>query len=200
MLQANSVTPSRELPLVRGAAGLRDAVGSVPPTGLVILSMLSVQLGAALAKGLFHTIGPAGTVSLRLAFAGVVMCAVARPRLRGHTRAEYGLVLLFGLTMAAMNLSFYGAISRIPLGIAVTLEFLGPLGGAVAGSRQRLDLLWAALAAGGILLLSPLAGASLDPLGILLALCAGGGWATYILLAGRTGRAFPGAEGLAFAM
>lgn len=200
MVRANSMTPSRELPLARGVAGVRDAVGSVPPTGLVLLSMLSVQLGAALAKGLFSIIGPAGTVSLRLVFAAVVMCAMVRPRLRGHRRAEYGLVLLFGLTMAAMNLCFYGALSRIPLGIAVTLEFLGPLAVAVAGSRRRLDLLWAAFAAAGIVLLSPLTGASLDPLGILLALSAGGGWAAYILLAGRTGRAFPGAEGLALAM
>jgi inner membrane transporter RhtA len=200
MLQANSAAPSREVSLARGATGLRDAVGSVPPTGLIILSMLSVQLGAAAAKGMFHTIGPAGTVSLRVVFGAVVLLAVGRPRLRGHTRAEYGMVLLFGLTMAGMNLSFYAALARIPLGIAVTVEFLGPLAVAVAGSRRRLDLLWAAFAAAGILLLSPFVGARLDPLGIVLALCAACGWAAYILLAGRAGRAFPGVEGLALGM
>ena len=200
MLQANSVVRARGLSLARSAVGLQDAVGSVPPTGLVILSMLSVQLGAAIAKGLFHTIGPAGTVSLRVVLAAVVLLAVVRPRLRGHARAEYGMVLLFGLTMAGMNLCFYAALARIPLGITVTLEFLGPLGVAVAGSRRRLDLLWTACAAAGILLLSPFAGAALDPLGIVLALCAACGWAAYILLAGRAGRAFPGAEGLALGM
>jgi inner membrane transporter RhtA len=178
-----------------------------------------------MAKGLFHALGPAGTVSLRVVFAAVVLIAVGRPRLRGHARAEYGekdaelktavegrprlrgharaeygVALLFGLTIAGMNLAFYEALARIPLGIAVTLEFLGPLGVAVAGSRRRLDLLWTAFAAGGILLLSPFVGAALDPLGIVLALCAACGWAAYILLAGRAGRAFPGAEGLALGM
>ena len=200
MLQANSIVPAATLPRPRGSARLRLAAGSMPPITLIILAMLSVQVGAAMAKGLFHSIGPAGTVSLRVVFAAVVLLAIGRPGLRGHSRSAYLIALLFGLTIAAMNFCFYAALARIPLGIAVTLEFLGPLGLAVAGSRRALDLLWAGCAAAGVVLLSPFAGASLDPLGIALALCAAAGWAAYILLAGRAGRDFPGAEGLALGM
>ena len=200
MLQANSIVPPTALTRAGGPARLRLAAGSVPPTTLVVLSMLSVQVGAAMAKGLFHSIGPAGTVAVRVVFAAVVLLAIGRPRLRGHSRSAYLIALLFGLTIAAMNFCFYAALARIPLGTAVTLEFLGPLGLAVAGSRRALDLLWTGCAAAGVVLLSPFAGASLDPLGIALALCAATGWAAYILLAGRAGRDFPGAEGLALGM
>lgn len=199
MLQADSILPPIALPRAGGPARLR-AAGSVPPTTLVILSMLSVQLGAAMAKGLFHSIGPAGTVAVRVVFAAGILLAIGRPRLRGHSRSAYLVALLFGLTIAGMTLCFYAAVARIPLGIAVTLEFLGPLGLAVAGSRRALDLLWTGCAAAGVLLLSPFAGASLDPLGLGLALGAGAGWAAYILLAGRAGRDFPAAEGLALGM
>jgi inner membrane transporter RhtA len=109
-------------------------------------------------------------------------------------------VILFGLALAAMNTSFYLALDRIPLGIAVTLEFVGPLGVAVAASRRRLDLLWAGLAALGIVLLSPTPGGDLDLLGCALALLAGVFWAAYIVLAARVGRTFEGGRGLALAM
>ena len=178
-----------------------------PPTGLVLAAICSVQLGAAFAKVLFEDLGPAGTVFLRTAFAALILLAVWRPwrslTTSGFTRCDVLLVVAFGVTQAAMNLSFYEALSRVPLGIAVTLEFTGPLAVAVAGSRRALDVLWVVLAAAGILLLAPIGafGASdIDPLGAGLALLAGAFWAAYILLGARTGRVFPGGTGLALAM
>jgi inner membrane transporter RhtA len=122
---------------------------------------------------------------------------------RGFARGGYLVAVLFGLTLGAMNLSLYLALDRIPLGVAVTLEFVGPLGVAVAGSRRPLDLLWAVLAAAGVLLLAPLnvlGGSDLDPVGVALALLAGLFWASYILLSARTGSAFPGGTGLVIAL
>lgn len=185
---------------VRQVGRMQAAAGAVPPTGLVLLSILSVQVGAALAKGLFPALGPGGTVFLRISVAALLMLAVQRPRMRGHARADYGAVLLFGVVIAMMNTAFYAALARLPLGIAVTLEFVGPLGVALMGSRRRLDLLWGGLAAAGIALLAPLGQTALDPLGIACALLAGAGWAGYILLHVRVGRAFAGNAGLALAM
>lgn len=187
-------------PLARQAARARTIAGAVPPTGLILLSILSVQVGAALAKGLFPVLGPGGTVFLRIVFAALVLLAVQRPRLRGYTHADYGAVIVFGLVITAMNAAFYAALARLPLGIAVTLEFVGPLGVALAGSRRRLDLLWGAFAAAGIVLLAPLGRSALDPVGVAFALLAGVGWAGYILLNVRVGRAFPGNAGLALSM
>jgi inner membrane transporter RhtA len=172
----------------------------VPPTVLVLLGIASVQFGAALAKGLFDEIGAGGTVFLRVFFAAIVLVAIWRPSLRGHGRRDIRLVVAFGLVLACMNLAFYSALDRIPLGAAVTFEFVGPLGVAVAGSRKPLDLLWVALAAAGILLLSDFGGGDLDTLGIAFALLAGAFWAAYILLSARVGREFEGADGLALAM
>lgn len=186
--------------LARVARQLRDTSGAVPPTGLVLLSIGSTQLGAAIAKSLFNEVGPAGTVFLRVGFAALVLLLLWRPQLKGYTRANYLVAILFGLTLAGMNFTFYSAIERIPLGIAVTLEFVGPLGVAVAGSRRLLDLLWIVLAAIGIVLLAPLGEAKLDVLGLVLALLAGSFWAAYIILSARVGRAFPGGAGLAIAM
>jgi inner membrane transporter RhtA len=181
-------------------ARIAAAPATLPPAALVVLGMLSVQLGAAMAKGLFPTLGSSGTVFLRLAFAALILLAAWRPRLRGHRARDYGLVLVFGLVFAAMNSSFYAAIGRVPLGVVVTVEFIGPLSVAVFGSRRLLDLLWAALAAGGILLLSPLSGVQIDPLGLDLAIAAGVCWGVYILLNVRVGRAFSGGNGLALSM
>jgi inner membrane transporter RhtA len=176
---------------------------SVPPTGLVLFPIVSVQLGAAIAKGLFDALGPGGTVFLRISFAALVLLLLVRPKLRGHDRSGYLVATVFGLTLAGMNLSLYLAIDRIPLGVAVTLEFLGPLGVAVAGSRRPLDLLWAVLASAGVLLLAPLdvlGGTNLDPVGVAFALLAGCLWACYILLSARTGSAFAGGTGLVIAL
>jgi inner membrane transporter RhtA len=173
----------------------------VPPTLLVLASIASVQFGAAFAKTLFDELGPGGTVFLRTLVAAILLAVIWRPRLAGHTRRDLGLALVFGLVLAGMNLCFYASLDRIPLGIAVTFEFVGPLGVAVFGSRRPLDLLWVALAAFGVLLLSDFgAGGGLDGLGVALALAAGALWAAYILLAARVGRVFPGGAGLALAM
>jgi inner membrane transporter RhtA len=172
----------------------------VPPTLLVLLGIASVQFGAALAKGLFDELGVGGTVFLRVLFAALVLMAIWRPSLRGRARHDLLLVAVFGLVLAGMNLAFYSSLDRIPLGAAVTFEFVGPLGVAVAGSRRPLDLVWVALAAAGILLLSDLGAGGLDALGIALALLAGALWAAYILLSARIGQRYDGADGLALAM
>jgi inner membrane transporter RhtA len=176
------------------------AADRVPPTVLVLGAVASVQFGAALAKSLFDEIGAGGTVLLRVASAAVMLGLIWRPRVAGHGPRDLLLAGLFGLSLAGMNLAFYEALDRIPLGIAVTFEFVGPLGVAVFASRRALDLLWVVLAAAGILLLSDFGGARLDGLGVALALVAGGCWAAYILLNTRVGRLFPGGGGLALAM
>ena len=172
----------------------------MPPPVLVVGAVSSVQFGAAFAKSIFDEIGPGGTVFLRMLFAAVVLMLIWRPRLSGHGRRDVVLILLFGASLAGMNATFYAALDRIPLGIAVTFEFVGPLGVALFGSRRRLDLVWVALAAAGILLLSDFGATDLDGLGVALALIAGAFWAAYILLSARVGQAFPGGGGLALAM
>lgn len=185
------------------ASRLSDRLRGAPPTALVLFPIISVQLGAAVAKSLFDSLGPGGTVFLRIAFAALVLFLLVRPKLGGHDRAGYLVAGLFGLALAGMNFSIYLAFDRIPLGVAVTLEFVGPLGVAVAGSRRVLDLLWVVLAAAGILLLAPLGvlgGMDLDPVGVAFALLAGCLWACYILLSASTGSAFPGGTGLVIAL
>ncbi len=200
----------------------------VPATAPVLAAIASVQVGAALARHLFARVGPTGMVSLRLVFAALILVAVARPALtafdpRGRPRREIAALLGYAAVLAAMNWSFYEAIDRIPLGIAVTFEFLGPLGVALVGSavgspggiprgplaRLR-DLSWAALAAAGVVLLGGFgdgsggggggAGGAIDPVGIALALLAGAFWAAYILLSAQVGRAGAGLRPLAVAL
>ena len=120
--------------------------------------------------------------------------------MRGLSRRDLGLILAFGLVLGGMNFAFYSSLDRIPLGVAVTFEFVGPLGVAVLGSRRPLDLLWVGLAAAGILLLSDFGSADLDALGVALALLAGAFWAAYILLSVKVGAVLPGGQGLALAM
>jgi inner membrane transporter RhtA len=164
--------------------------------GLVAVAAASPQLGAALAVTLFDQLGPGGAAFLRLAFAAVILCAIWRPRLTGDLR----LAGAFGLALGLMNWSFYESLDRIPLAVAVTLEFAGPLLVAVIGSRRPLDGLWVALAAGGIVLLVGPGGGSLDALGVGFALAAAACWMAYIYLSKRTGAAFEGGSGLALAM
>ena len=164
---------------------------------LVILAVASLQIGAAFAVELFDELGPAGAAFGRLAFAAVILVAWWRPKLRGK---PVGTAVAFGLALGAMNLCIYEAMDRIPLGVAVTFEFIGPLGVAVVGSRRPLDLLWVALAALGILGLADYSGGSLDTVGVAFALAAGVLWAAYIVLSQRTGALFPGGSGLAIAM
>jgi inner membrane transporter RhtA len=167
---------------------------------LVAVAVGSVQFGAALARTLFDEAGPAGTVLVRVGIAALLLTLLWRPSVRGHARGEWRLVVAFGLALAVMNLCFYEALDRIPLGLAVTFEFVGPLGVALAGSRRPLDLVWVALAGTGILFIASPGTSDLDALGIAFALAAGAAWAAYILLSARTGRVFPGGGGLALAM
>jgi inner membrane transporter RhtA len=169
----------------------------------VLLSIFSVQLGAAVAKELFDRLGPDGTLFLRIGFAALVLLLLRRPSVGGYSRGDYAVAVVFGLVLAAMNFSLYQAIDRIPLGVAVTLEFVGPLGVAVAGSRRVLDVLWVVLATVGILMLAPLGvlgEVDLDLMGVAFAFLAGGFWAAYILLSARTGTVFPGGTGLVIAL
>jgi inner membrane transporter RhtA len=168
--------------------------------GLVLAGGISVQFGGALAVTLMPRTGALGVVTLRLLVAAIVLMAVCRPRVRGHSRADWGTVVIFGLTMAAMNGLFYQSVARIPLGPAVTLEVLGPLVLSALTSRRALNLLWAGLALGGVFLLGGGGFSSLDPVGVAFALCAGAMWAAYIVFSARTGRRFPQADGLALAM
>ncbi|WP_405161407.1 EamA family transporter [Nocardia sp. NBC_01499] len=177
---------------------MERGLGGVPPTALVLAGIVSVQVGAALAKQLFATTGAAGAVSIRLVFAGIVLLVFWRSSLRIGWRAV-PVALAYGLVLALMNLSFYEAIDRIPLGMAVTIEFLGPLAVALAGSRRWTDPVWAVLAGGGVVLLTQ-ADAEVEWVGVLLALGAGALWATYILLSAALGERTSGGGGLAIAM
>ncbi|MDJ0705754.1 MAG: EamA family transporter [Leptolyngbyaceae cyanobacterium MO_188.B28] len=168
----------------------------LPPTSLVLVSMGSIQLSTAIAKSSFDAVGPMAMLFLRMSLAAVMLFILWRPRPTEEIRAHYRLIILFGLALAAMNACFYYSLVYIPLGVAVTLEFVGPLGVALFNSRRRMDLLWVLLASVGIILLSPFEGSALDPVGVALALLAGGFWAAYILLTARTGRVFQGSEGL----
>jgi inner membrane transporter RhtA len=167
---------------------------------LVVAAVTSLQFGAGYAVTLFDDLGPAGAAFLRLAVAAVVLLAIWRPRVAGHPFADLRVAVTFGVVLGTMNLAIYSAMDRIPLGIAVTIEFAGPMAVAVLGSRRPLDLLWVALAAAGIVLLADPGGGSLDSAGVAFALLAATMWAFYILLAERTGRLFPGGSGLALAM
>lgn len=171
----------------------------VPAPVLVLGAVASVQCGAAIATRLFPQAGPGGTVLLRLGLSAVALLAVARPRLGGRRAGHLAVAVAFGLVLAGMNATFYESLDRIPLGVAVTIEFVGPLSVAVLGSRRRLDLLWVALAGLGVALLTS-AGGGLDALGVGLALVAGAFWGGYILLSQRVGALFPGASGLAVAL
>jgi inner membrane transporter RhtA len=175
-------------------------IARTPSGVLVVGAIASVQFGSALAATLFDRVGPGGAVTLRLVSAGIVLAIAWRPRWRGRTRRELLLTGVFGLALAGMNLSFYEALDRIPLGIAVTIEFVGPLAVAVGGSRRLIDLVWAGLAAAGIIALTRGGTGHLSAVGVAFALVAGGFWACYILLNARIGRAFQGGTGLAMSM
>jgi threonine/homoserine efflux transporter RhtA len=193
---------------------------------LVFAGIISVQLGAGLAARLFSQVGPAGMTGLRLWWAALIMAAAGGRGLARALRAvaadgawrDLTVAVCFGVVLGAMNFAIYQSFARIPLGVAVTIEFLGPLAVAVAASRRRLDLLWVVLAAAGVLLLTqggveltsgrsgaspasgPVLGLSAQAAGIGFALVAAACWAAYILLSRATGSRFGGSSGLVIAM
>lgn len=170
---------------------------------LVLAAVVSVQFGGALAATLVPRIGAGGSVTLRLAFATLVLLVVARPRLRGHSASDWRTVVLFGLALGGMNLSFYASLAHLPIGVAVTIEFLGPLTLAAFQSRRGRDWVAVSAAAGGVALVSgalDTSWAELEGVGILLAATAGALWAAYIVLSQRTGREFEKLDGLALAL
>ncbi|MFE1925557.1 DMT family transporter [Streptomyces asoensis] len=205
MTAPDTTTPSQLAP---GAAPAEASgrLGALGPVGLVFAGGISVQFGGALAVTLMPRAGALGVVALRLLVAAVVLLVFCRPRVRGHSRTDWGTVVVFGVTLAAMNGLFYQALDRIPLGAAVTLEVLGPLTLSVVVSRRALNLVWAGLALVGVFLLGGGGsggggfGADLDLAGVAFALGAGVMWAAYIVFSARTGRRFPKADGLALAM
>jgi inner membrane transporter RhtA len=159
------------------------------PVALVILGMIFTQTGASFAKALFPLVGAAGATTLRLTLAALVLVILFRPWRQKMSLAQWRTVLAYGVAMGAMNLFFYAAIASIPLGVAVALEFTGPLVVALAGSRRPLDFLWVGVAVAGLAMLLPLGQGSgdIDPIGVLLALCAGACWAGYIIFGQRAG-------------
>ena len=182
------------------ALGTRAGGRGVPPVALVLAGATSIQFGAALGATLFDDVGPAGTSLLRIGLGALILAALVRPSWRRHDARDRRLVALFGLTLGVMNLGFYEALDRIPLGAAVTIEFIGPVSVAVVLSRRPLDLVWVALAVAGILLLAnPFGAGALDAVGLAWVGLAAVALAAYILLAQRASGRFEGLEGLALA-
>lgn len=175
---------------------------SSPPfaVGMVVTGLVCQELGASLAVLLFPALGPLGIVFLRLGFSAVILMVIARPRLRGHTSTAWRSVIGFGLVLALMNGLFYLALARLPLGVTVTIEVLGPLVLSVIAARRASAWLWAGLALVGVIALAGGGWDRLDPIGVLFALGAASSWALYILASARVGREFPRLDGLALAM
>lgn len=182
-----------------GAASVSRG-GTTPAILLVIAGLACQEVGASLAVLLFPQVGPLGMVMLRLVFSAVVLLLIARPRVRGHSRRDWSSVALFGLVLALMNSLFYLALERLPLGVTVTIEVLGPLVLSIVAARRASAWLWALLALAGVVALGGGGWDRLDPLGVLFALGAAGSWAFYILASARVGRTFPKLDGLALAM
>lgn len=182
------------------ASASHPAARPFGPVGLVAIGLICQEVGASFAVLLFPSVGVIGMVSLRLAFSAIVLLAVARPRLRGHSRNDWLTVIAFGITLALLNALFYGALARVPLGATITIEVLGPLVLSVVISRRASSWLWAVLALSGVVILSQGSFGDLDPVGVAFAFGAAAMWAGYILLSARTGARFPRLDGLALAM
>ena len=164
-------------------------------------SIISVQFGAAISVTIFDEVGVAGSTLLRLAFASLFLFLLSRPKVSQWSARQVKMAIAFGVTLAAMNLAFYSAIDILPVGIATTIEFIGPISIAAIFSRRLLDGLWVALAAAGVVLIAqPWSGGSLELEGVLMALLAAFFWAVYILIAQRAGEVFPDRDGLTIAM
>ncbi|RDC56983.1 DMT family transporter [Pedobacter chinensis] len=173
---------------------------NIPPIPAVLLSIISVQCGAAIAKGLFPEIGAAATASLRIGLSAIILLLAFRPNLFKLNAKQWKYVSLYGISLGAMNMVFYMAIERIPIGLGVTLEFVGPLVLAIFSSKRAIDFIWVVLAATGIALIAPWTSNGLNVTGVLLALLAGGFWAAYIILGGRISKIMKGGEAVAVGM
>ncbi|WP_214226055.1 DMT family transporter [Pedobacter sp. B4-66] len=173
---------------------------NIPPLPAVLLSIISVQGGAAIAKGLFPALGATGTASVRIGLSAIILLFAYRPNLKLLTKKQWKAVIPYGVSLGLMNVIFYMAIERIPLGLGVTLEFIGPLLLAVSGSKRLLDFFWVLLAAIGIAFIAPWTGKGIDLLGASLALLAGGFWAGYIVLGGRIAKIMDGEQAVAVGM
>ncbi|PYF72388.1 EamA family transporter [Pedobacter nutrimenti] len=172
----------------------------LPPLPAVFLAIISVQAGAAIAKGLFPVLGAAATASLRIGLSAIILLAVNRPKLGNLTSVQWKAVIPYGLCLGAMNFIFYMAIKRIPLGLGVTLEFMGPLMVAIFGSRRLMDYLWILLAGAGIALIAPWTTSGIDPVGVALALLAGAFWGGYIVMGGKISRLMKGSDAVSVGM
>jgi inner membrane transporter RhtA len=179
---------------------VRARTGQTPAILLVVAGLACQEVGASLAVLLFPRVGPLGMVMLRLVFSAIVLMLIARPRLRGHSRDGWLAVAGFGLVLAVMNGLFYLALERLPLGVTVTIEVLGPLTLSIVAARRASAWVWAAVAFAGVLALGGGGWERLDPVGVLFALGAAASWAFYILSSARVGREFPRLDGLALAM
>lgn len=186
-------------PTPRSGPGSRAGIpGSA--VAFVVVGLVCQEVGASIAVLLFGQVGPLGMVMLRLGFSAIILLAIARPRLRGHGRRDWGAVVVFGLVLAVMNGLFYLALDRLPLGVAVTIEVLGPLTLSIIASRRASAWLWAGLALVGVVALGGGGWDRLDAWGVVFALGAAAAWALYILSSARVGAAFPQLDGLALAM
>ncbi|PKV75903.1 EamA family transporter [Pontibacter ramchanderi] len=172
----------------------------IPAIPAVLLAMISVQGGASIAKYLFPVLGASGTASLRIGFSTLILLAFFRTNLLKVTKKQWLYCMAYGTCLGAMNLVFYFAIKRIPLGLGVTLEFTGPLVLALMGSRKKLDLLWVLLAGTGIALIAPWQNNNVDLLGAGLAVCAGALWAGYIVLGGKVSKVMKGSDAVGVGM
>lgn len=182
---------------------IRSSIDRVPPVALVMAAVVSVQFGGALAATLVPSIGAVGTVALRMALSAGVIVLLVRPRWRGRSAADWRAVGFYSAALGLMNLAFYAALARLPIGVVVTIEFLGPLTLAAALSRRGRDLIAVGTAAVGVMLISEALWtpwADLDHVGIAFALAAGAMWAAYIVAGGHTAHRFAQLDGLAIAL
>lgn len=171
------------------------------PVALILVAAFSVQGGAAIAKGIFPVIGVAGTAAIRVVLSAIILMAVFRPAVHRFTAAQWRAVVPYGITIGVMNLLFYQALARIPLGLAVALEFMGLLAVAIVGSRRALDVIWVVLAMAGIAVIAPFqADGAVDPIGVTYALLTGACWATYIVLGGRVSQRLDAGVAVAIGM
>lgn len=177
-----------------------SAISSIPPPIQVLLAILSIQLGAAFAINLFSSLGAVGAVFFRLIISAFLLFIFIRPGFTRETFKHYKIILTYGVTLALMNWCFYEAIARIPLGVAVAIEFMGPLLVGAFSSKKRLDLLWIAIAVVGLLILTPAIGKDLDQTGVVYAVLAGIGWAGFVVLSKQINSTLPGSDGLVFGM